>query len=497
MNVTTFFENYMLVILPEVFLLISASTLLLIGVGLTTDRGEGYPNMVKPTLWLSVYVILLTGLLIQNNPVPSAVLFNGAVVHDEFTNVAKTILLLSTAACLSIAVQYVKKEGLHAYEFGVLVLFSLAGMMALVSSFDLISFYLAIELQSLCFYTLAAFKRHSAFSTESGLKYFILGAFSSGLLLFGCSLVYGFTGTTNFEELAKLVSGMDQTPELVSSGLTIGILFIATALLFKVSAAPFHQWSIDVYEGAPTIVSAFFAVVPKIAILGLFLRLFYFSFYDLIDSWQQIMVIASLASMVLASLVALQQKKLKRFLAYSSIGHVGYMLVGFSTGTIEGVQSLLLYAILYVVLVLSAWTFVLSTEKQKGGRAVFFTDLSAMSRINPLLALTFTAIMFSSAGVPPLSGFLAKMYVFFAAMEGSMYLLAVVGVLTSVIGAFYYIRFIKIMYFEEVKQWTFFAPIGREQSLVLGTTTLFITGFFLYPTPLLLLTHKLALTLCL
>jgi NADH-quinone oxidoreductase subunit N len=377
------------------------------------------------------------------------------------------------------------------------MLFALTGMMALVSSYDLITMYLAIELLSLSLYVLAAFKRNSAFSTEAGLKYFILGAFSSGLLLFGSSLIYGFTGTTQFEELAKLMAGISETPHLVSTGLVVGVVFIAIALLFKASAAPFHMWAIDVYEGAPTIVSTFFAVVPKIAILGLFTRIFYFSFYDLIDSWQQIIVLCSLGSMVLAAFVALQQKKIKRFLAYSSVGHVGYLLIGFATGTVEGVQGMLLYSLIYIVTTLGAWTFLLSTERHASGRAVYLTDLGSLSNTNPLLAISFACIMLSMAGVPPLAGFSAKMYVFFAAMEGKMFMLAILGILSSVIGAFYYMRFIKIMYFENMKTWTLFAPIGREQSLVLGTSTLFLVGFFLYPTPFLVLSHKMALSICL
>jgi NADH-quinone oxidoreductase subunit N len=258
------------------------------------------------------------------------------------------------------------------------------------------------------------------------------------------------------------------------------------------------MWAPDVYEGAPTIISTFFAVVPKIAILGLFVRLFMYSFHDLLGAWQQVIMISAVLSMVVAAFTALTQRKIKRFLAYSSVGHVGYLLIGLGTGTVEGVQGLLLYTLIYVLMTLNAWTFVLSSEyNDKEGRAVYFTDFIGLGKTNPLLAITFTCTLLSMAGVPPLAGFLSKMYVFFSAMEGGMYLVAFIGVLTSVVGAFYYLRFIKIMYFEKAGSLTSFKAMTREQSIVLGATFLFIISLFLDPTPLLLLTHKMALTLVL
>ena len=342
------------------------------------------------------------------------------------------------------------------------MLFSIVGSMVVVSSYDLLTMYLGIEMSSLCLYALAAFTRRSAFSTEAGLKYFILGAFASGILLFGISLVLGLTGTTNYEDLAKLLVGSYQSDVMVPNGLTIGVIFIGCALLFKATAVPFHMWAPDVYEGAPTIVSTFFAVVPKIAVLGLFVRLFMYSFHDLMDSWQQVILISAALSMVVAAFTALTQRKIKRFLAYSSVGHVGYLLIGLSTGTVEGIQGLLIYTLIYVFMTLNAWTFLLSAKfNHKEGRAIYFTDLIGLAKINPLLAITFTCTLFSMAGVPPLAGFTAKMYVFFSAMEGSMYFLAILGVLTSVVGAFYYLRFIKIMYFEKMSTWTSFESHSR------------------------------------
>lgn len=498
MNVTTFFENNLKVILPELFILLSVSTLLLVGVQYSTSEKHGYPVVVKPVAWMAAFTSFLGVLLVINNPFESQLLFNNLLVHDPFTNLVKAILLMTTASCLLVSFEYIKIKKVHAFEFSLLMLFSIVGSMIVVSSYDLLTLYLGIEMSSLCLYALAAFTRRSAFSTEAGLKYFILGAFASGILLFGMSLIYGLTGTTNFEDLAKILVGAYESNLIIPNGLIVGVTFVAAALLFKSTAAPFHMWAPDVYEGAPTIVSTFFAVVPKIAILGLFVRLFMYSFHDLIHAWQQIILISAVLSMVVAAFTALTQRKIKRFLAYSSIGHVGYLLIGLGTGTIEGVQGLLLYTLIYVVMTLNAWTFVLSAEfGSKEGRAVYFTDLLGLGKINPLLAITFTCTLLSMAGVPPLAGFLSKMYVFFSAMEGGMYLVAFIGVLCSVVGAFYYLRFIKIMYFEKAGTLTSFKAMTREQSIILGMSFLFIVFLFLNPTPLLVMTHKMALILVL
>jgi len=484
-------------VFPELFLFLAISVLLLVGSSYSTSKNHGYPMLVKPVAWLTMFALFLAFLLVINNPYSYNIVFSGALIIDNFSNFVKGVVLLSSIACLAVSLDYIKNERIHAFEYSILILFAVVGMLLLVSSYDLITLYLAIEMVSLSSYVLATFKRQSAFSTEAGLKYFILGAFSSGRLLFGSSMVYGLTGTTNFGNISAFLTISPDEISLVSIGLVIGVLFIGMALLFKATAAPFHMWAPDVYEGSPTIVSTFFAVVPKIAILGLFLRLFMFGFYGLAIFWQQLLIVCSLTSMILAALIALKQRKLKRFFAYSSVGHVGYLLIGFSTGTIEGIYAMMVYTVIYIIMTLNAWTFILSTELETKGRSTYFTDLGYLSRINPLLAITFTMSLLSMAGVPPLAGFCAKMYVFFAAMEGSMYFLAVTGVLTSVIGAFYYIRFIKIMYFEKMRSWTFFRQISREKSIVLGSTTMFIILFFIYPTPLMLMAHKLALTVCL
>jgi len=498
MNFLDLFENNFKVVLPEIYMMLALSFLLMYGVIFSTSLKYNLPVITRGVAWLSIQTLFITLLLTLNNPIDHLVIFHGTLVHDYFTTIVKIFLLSAALCCIAASFTYIRRERLNAYEYLILLLVATLGMMLIVSSYDLISMYLAIEMQSLSLYVLAAFKKNSAFSTEAGLKYFILGAFSSGLILFGSAIVYGFTGSTNFEDIARLCTGTYNSLDTIGTGVLIGLAFIASGLFFKIAAAPFHMWSPDVYEGAPTIVSMFFAIMPKIAILSLILRLYLFSFYDFIESWQSLFILCSFASMLIGAFGAFQQKKVKRLLAYSSIGHIGYMLIGISTGTLEGIQGVMVYIAIYMVMSLNIWTVLLSLEFQgKPGRVTYLTDFISMSKINPLMAITIALGMFSMAGVPPLAGFCAKMYVFFSAMEASLYTLAVVGVLTSCVGAYYYIRLIKIMYFEKSIVWNLYAPLDREKSLLLAFTTLFIMFFFAYPSPLLLATHKMALVICL
>jgi len=358
--------------------------------------------------------------------------------------------------------------------------------------------YLTIELQSLCFFVLAASKRNSEFSTEAGLKYFILGAFSSGILLFGCSMIYGFTGVTNFEELAKILTGLSLlNNSYSSSGLVLGLIFVAVGFLFKLTAVPFHQWAPDVYEGSPTSVTAFFALTPKIAIFGVFLRLFFYCFYDLMIPWQKLLFVCSLGSMLLGSLGAMSQKKIKRLLAFSSIGHIGYMLIGMTCGTVEGIQALLLYLVIYVFMTLNVFAVLLSLKEEgKDIRIKYISDLGLLGKTNPLLAFTLSLTMFSLAGIPPLAGFCSKFYIFFAALGSSLYVLAFAGVISSVISCFYYIRIIKIIYFEKPSYWVGYQQIDSEKALLLALSTFFIAFFFVYPSPLFIMTSQISLSLC-
>jgi proton-translocating NADH-quinone oxidoreductase chain N len=359
-------------------------------------------------------------------------------------------------------------------------------------------------LQSLCFYVIAAVKRNSEFSTEAGLKYFLLGAFSSGLLLFGCSLIYGFTGVTNFSELAKIFTGGTQEILASTSSLPaceLGMVFLLVGFLFKITAVPFHMWSPDVYEGAPTSVTAFFLITPKAALFAVFLRIFLESFYDFMLPWQKILLVSSLASMILGSVAALSQTRIKRLIAFSSIGHAGYLLAGFACGTIEGVQALLIYLIVYIFMNINMFAFLLCSIRREHLQVVprikYITDLAFLAKTNPLLALTFSVTMFSMAGIPPLAGFYSKAFLFFAAMSSTLYVVAIVGVLCSVLSCFYYIRLVKVMYFEAPKNWCSFLRVPKENALALALSFFFIVLLMAYPGPLHLMTHKMTLALCL
>ena len=498
------FDNDFHSLFPELFLLVAGISLLVYGVIWSTSKDQNYPLILANVSCLSLLALGFTFLLVLNNPVENALLLYNTLILDDFTSFLKGLILVSSFFCLFMSLDYMKQESLNAFELPLLFLFSTASMLFLVSSMDLISLYLAIELQSLCFYVLAAMKRNSEFSTEAGLKYFLLGAFSSGLLLFGCSLIYGFTGVTNFSELARIFTGGTQEILATTTSLPaceLGMMFLLVGFLFKITAVPFHMWSPDVYEGAPTPVTAFFVIVPKAALFGVFLRLFLESFYDFFLPWQTIVLLSSCCSMLLGSLAALSQTRMKRLLAYSSIGHVGYLLAGFACGSIEGIQALLIYLFVYVFMNLNMFAFLLCGVRRESGEGVprlkFITDLAFLAKSNPLLALTFTITMFSMAGIPPLAGFYSKAYLFFAAMSSSLYVVAVIGVLCSVLSCFYYIRLVKVMYFETPKQWCSFSRIPLANALTLAITLFFILFFMFYPTPLHLMTHKVALTVCL
>jgi NADH-quinone oxidoreductase subunit N len=489
------FERRLPGIFPELFLFLAISILLLFG-AFAREKGKGDKASViisRPIAQVSVLVLFLTRLLVLERPFENQSLFHNRLILNPFTQFRKFVILGGGGFLIWIGLDYMKKERINAFEYIILILFACLGIILLVSAQDLIVLYLAIEMQSLSLYALAAFQRNSAFSTEAGLKYFILGAFSSGLLLFGSSIIYGFSGTTNFEEIRIFFSGIEN----LSPGICLGVLCISSALLFKISAAPFHAWAPDVYEGAPTSVRAFFAVLPKFAVLALSCRLFYFAFFDLIEVWQPILLISALLSIVVAAFSALYQRKLKRFFAYRSIGHVGYLLLGFGTGTIEGVQAVFVYLLIYLITSVCAWSFILALRvRQKNHsstRPFYIRQLNGLGVTSPLLAFTFSILMFSIAGTPPLAGFVAKITIFFSAIERSLYGLAIIGVLTSVLSAFYYLRFIKTMYFDKAKSWVLIETIDKEKSFLLGGSFFFLVFFFIYPSPLLLMAHELSL----
>src|SRR6266513_4277940 len=422
---------------PEVVLVCAAMALLIIGV----LRGEGSSRLVS---WLSVAVLIATlvtaGLLGGERQVG----FYGMFVSDAFAVFMKALVLLGSAVTIIMGLPYNEEHGIARFEFPVLILLATAGMMVMISANDLITLYVGLELQNLALYVVASFNRDSARSSEAGLKYFVLGALSSGMLLYGASLLYGFTGTTAFGEIAKLMAGGGAA----STGVVIGLVFVVVGLAFKVSAVPFHMWTPDVYEGAPTPVTAFFAVAPKIAALALFIRFMIEPFGPLMGEWRQVIVFLSIASMVLGAVAAIAQENVKRLMAYSSIGHVGYALIGLATGTANGIRGVLVYMAIYLFMTVGTWAVILCMRRN-GRMLEGISDLAGLSRSQPGLALALAIFMFALSGIPPTAGFFAKLYVFLAAIDAKLAGLAVIGVVTSVVSAFYYLRVVKVMYFDE------------------------------------------------
>ncbi len=458
--------------LPEMFLAAAAMVLLLLG---AYQRGH---HVAREISWLSVIVLVVALAMVVSFGVDRQVSLYGMVVVDGFGVFMKALVLIGAALSIVLAMRFNEREGIARFEYPVLVLLSTTGMIVMVSANDLISLYLGLELQNLALYVVASFQRDQVRSTEAGLKYFVLGALSSGMLLYGASMVYGFAGTTNFDALAH---GFE-TAEAVSIGLIIGIVFVAVGLAFKVSAVPFHMWTPDVYEGAPTPVTAFFSVAPKMAAMALFIRVMVTPFGPLIDQWQQIIWAIAVASMILGALAAINQRNIKRLMAYSSIGHVGYALIGLTAGTPAGVRGILIYMAIYLFMNIGTFAVILCMRRR--GRAVEgIEDLAGLSRSQPALALALGIFMFSLAGIPPLAGFFAKFYIFMAAIDAKLYVLAVIGVVTSVVGAYYYVRIVKIMYFDEPAD-AFDRPVSRELTAVLVISAVIILFFFVYPAPI-------------
>lgn len=452
------------VIRPELFVAVAGMVMLMFG----AFRGESSARFMY---WLAIGVFVVAGVLVLAGPTGTSVAFNAQFVVDDFAVFAKILLLVGAALALVLAMPFNLREGIDQFEFPILIVFAVLGMMMMVSANDLMSLYLGIELQSLALYVVAAIRRDTLRSSEAGLKYFVLGALSSGILLYGMTLVYGFAGTTNFIDLAQIF----EADGAASIGVIVGLVFIASGLAFKVSAVPFHMWTPDVYEGAPTPVTAFFAVAPKIAAMVLFVRVMLEPFGPLVLEWQQVIWFISLASMILGSFAAIVQTNIKRLMAYSSIGHMGFVLVGLAAGNEQGVTGILVYLTIY--LFMNIGTFACILAMRRAGRMVEDIDsLAGLSKTNPMMALALAIFMFSMAGIPPLGGFFAKLFVFRAAIDAGLYVLAVAGLLTSVVGAFYYLRIVKVMYFDEAAE-PFDKNYGREIG-VLVTVTALVTAFF-------------------
>jgi NADH-quinone oxidoreductase subunit N len=457
--------------LPEMVLAAGAMALLILGV----LRGEGSTRLVS---WLSIGVLILIFLLTALGGGERRVGFYGMFVTDAFAVFMKALVLIGSAVTIVMGMRYNEEQGIARFEFPVLVLLATTGMMVMVSANDLITLYVGLELQNLALYVVASFNRDSVRSSEAGLKYFVLGALSSGMLLYGASLIYGFTGTTAFDDLAKLLTGGAH----VEAGILVGLVFVVVGLAFKVSAVPFHMWTPDVYEGAPTPVSAFFAVAPKLAALALFIRFMIAPFGPLIAEWRQVVVFLSIASMLLGAVAAVAQQNIKRLMAYSSISHVGYALIGLAAGTADGIRGVLVYLAIYLFMTVGSWAVILCMRR-RGRMLEGISDLAGLSQSQPGLALALAIFMFALSGVPPTAGFFAKFYVFLAAINAQLTGLAVIGVVTSVVSAFYYLRVVKVMYFDEAIG-AFDRPISAELKSVLFVTAVGTLFFFLVPGPI-------------
>lgn len=423
--------------LPEIFLALATMALLMLGV-----FSKRNPTEMINTLALAVLAVT-AGLVVVMSDGETQRAFMDSFVVDGFARFMKMLVLFGSAAAIIMSASFMKTEKLDQFEYPILIMMATVGMMMMISANDLIALYMGLELQSLSLYVVAAFNRDSARSSEAGLKYFVLGALSSGMLLYGASLIYGFSGSVAFSEIARAASG-----EEVGLGLLFGLVFLISGMAFKISAVPFHMWTPDVYEGSPTPVTAFFAAAPKVAAMAMFVRVMHDAFGSAVAQWQQVIVFISIASMVLGAFAAIGQNNIKRLLAYSSIGHMGYALVGLAAGTQAGVRGVVIYMAIYMIMTLGAFACVIYM-RQRGTAVERISDLSGLARNDSVMAFVFAMLMFSLAGIPPLAGFFGKYFVFLAAIDAKMYTLAVVGVLASVVSAFYYLRVIKIMYFDE------------------------------------------------
>jgi len=453
--------------LPEVVLACLGMAILIFGVLRKQDS-------TQLATMFTIGAFLVTGLLIATRDAGFG--FNGQFTADAFATFNKELILLGGALSLILSLDWNKSQGIARFEYPVVVLFATVGMLIMASASNLMTLYLGLELQSLALYVLAAFARDDLRSSEAGLKYFVLSGLASGLLLYGISLIYGFSGTMDFQALHDTLL----KPDAVAPGLIVGIVFVLVGLGFKVSAVPFHMWTPDVYEGAPTSVTVFFATAPKVAAMALLLRVMGTSFAALVPAWQSLVVLMSIASMVLGALAAIGQSNIKRLMAYSSIGHMGYALIGLATGSSDGVRGVLVYMTVYVLM--TAGTFACILAMKRDGKPVEqISDLSGLATTDPGLALAISVFMFSLAGIPLMAGFFAKLYIFLAAVKAGLWTLAVIGVLASVIGAFYYIRIIKVMYFDAPAE--AFDRRPPALSFVVAATGLFTAFFFLFPAP--------------
>jgi NADH-quinone oxidoreductase subunit N len=454
-------------LLPEIILAAGAMALLMLGV-YRTPRTETLIDV------LSIMLLIIAGVAVVLLPAGKLVTFGGSFLVDDFARFLKILAIIGSATAILMSIDYDRREGQQRFEYSVLIVLSTLGMLMLISAADLIALYLGLELMSLPLYVVAASHRNSLRSSEAGLKYFVLGALSSGMLLYGASLVYGFTGTVSF-------NGIAHSAAEAGTGLIFGLVFLFAGFCFKVSAVPFHMWTPDVYEGAPTPVTAFFAAAVKVAGIAMFVRVAVMAFPGITTQWQEIVAFVSIASMLLGSFAAIGQRSIKRLMAYSSIAHMGFALVGLAAGTTEGVQGVLVYMAIYITMTLGVFAVILSMRRA-GGMVESIDQLAGLARTHPGMAFAMALLLFSMAGIPPLAGFFAKFFVFLAAIKAGLYVLAVIGVLASVVGGYYYLAIVKTMYFDEPAEG--FVGMPAALRVVLGVCALFNIVFFIYPAPL-------------
>jgi NADH-quinone oxidoreductase subunit N len=467
------------VALPEIWLALASMALVMFGV---FRRGDATDLVNSASL---VVLAVAAGLILGSSGHELA--FHGAFVVDTFARTMKLLVLLGSATAVILSMHFMRAERIARFEYPVLILLATLGMLMMVSANDLIALYLGLELQSLALYVVASIDRDSTRSSEAGLKYFVLGALSSGMLLYGMSLIYGFTGSTNFADIALQVNAAG-----ANLGLLFGLVFLLAGLAFKIGAVPFHMWTPDVYEGAPTPVTAFFAAAPKVAAMAVLIRAVIVPFPAITADWQQIVVFIAIASMALGAFAAIGQSNIKRLLAYSAIGHVGFALVGLAAGTPEGVRGVIVYLIIYLIMTLGTFGCVL-TMRRRDGAVEDIADLAGLARTNRPMAFALATLMFSLAGIPPLAGFFAKYFVFLAAIQAGLVVLAVIGIVLSVVAAFYYLRIVKLMFFDEPVE--AFEPMPREIKLVVAVAGVFMIAFVVVAEPIVVLAHAAALSL--
>jgi NADH-quinone oxidoreductase subunit N len=453
---------------PEIFLSVAGMFLLLFG----AVKGNRATNFI---CWMTMASFIITAVLIMQLDWDRSISLNGMFVMDSFAGFMKLLILFALTVTMAISISYIYQEEIIKFEYPVLLLFSGIGMLLMVSAHNLLSMYVGLELQALCLYILAAIRRDHIKSAEAGIKYFVLGALASGMLLYGISLVYGFTGSISFETIGDVITNLESP----SIAITIGLVFILTGMAFKISAVPFHMWTPDVYQGSPTSVTAFFSIVPKIAAFGLLMRLLYEPFGASIWEWQQIIWFLSAASMILASFAAIAQKNIKRLMAYSTIGNIGYALIGVIAGSSIGAGATIVYMTIYMVMTAGVFGIIL-LMRRNNVEVDNLSDLAGLSRNSPMIAYGMAILMFSMSGIPPLAGFIGKFMIFEAAIAEGFYILAIIGVLSSVVAAFYYLRIIKIMFFDEAAD-PFDSDIAFLNRAVMLVSILFVLFFIVAP----------------